>query len=151
MDLIQLSGNKASKLKQLSYMASFAYCRTVIYLAMLELSRCIRRQDNWWNLFGCPKTRAQWTAEALVEPMVVRVPDQNLSIWLIPHQVEYVLKELQGYASLRDVHNNCQVSCFERIWELQAILDNPVRASLNYKLSRFLETLLDKLGKVFSS
>ncbi|KAG2136506.1 uncharacterized protein EDB93DRAFT_781003 [Suillus bovinus] len=121
--------------------------RTVVDLAMSELSKCIRRRDDWWNLFKCPETRAQWAAEALVEPMTVRAPGRNLKVWLTPNQVEYVLEELQGYANLRDAENNCQVSCFERIWESQAILDNSARASLNCQLSRFLETLPDKLAR----
>lgn len=121
--------------------------RTVVDLAMSELSRRLRRRDDWWNLFKCPETRAQWAAEALVEPMAVRAPDHNLRVWLTPNQVEYVLEELQGYASLRDVENNCQVSCFERIWESHAILDNSARESLNCQLSRFLETLPDKLAR----
>ncbi|KAG1814000.1 uncharacterized protein BJ212DRAFT_387905 [Suillus subaureus] len=70
----------------------------------------------------------------------------NLRVLLTPNQAEYVLEELQGYASPRDVENNCQVSCFERIWESQAILDSSACASLNYQLSRFLETLPHKLA-----
>ncbi|KAG2149408.1 hypothetical protein BD769DRAFT_333738 [Suillus cothurnatus] len=105
--------------------------RTVVNLAMSELSRCIQRRDDWMNLFQFPETRAQWAAEARTEPMAV----------------EYVLEELQGCASLRDVENNCQVSCFERIWESQAILDNSARESLNFQLSRFLGTLPDKLTR----
>lgn len=119
--------------------------RTVVDLAMSELSRCLRRRDDWWILFKCPETRAQWAAEALVESMTVRTPSHNIAVWLTPNQVEYVLEELQGYANLRDVENNCQVSCFERIWESQALLDNSARASLNHQLSRFLETLPDRL------
>lgn len=121
--------------------------RTVVDLAMSELSRCIRRRDDWWDLFKCPETRAQWAAEALVEPMVVRAPGHNLRVLLTPNQVEHVLEKLQGYASPRDVENDCQVCCFERIWESQAILDNSARASLNCQLSRFLETLPDKLAR----
>ncbi|KAG1886126.1 hypothetical protein F4604DRAFT_1917813 [Suillus subluteus] len=97
----------------------------VVDLAMSELSRCIRRRDDWWNLFKCPETRAQWAAEALIEPVVVRAPGHNLRVLLTPNQV----------------------SCFERIWESQAILDNSARASLNCQLSRFLETLPDKLAR----
>ncbi|KAG2124649.1 hypothetical protein DEU56DRAFT_826787 [Suillus clintonianus] len=52
---------------------------------------------------------------------------------------------LQSYARLRE--NNRQVSCFERIWESGAILDNSARANLNCQLSRFLETLPDKLAR----
>ncbi|KAG2048820.1 hypothetical protein BDR06DRAFT_942301 [Suillus hirtellus] len=118
---------------------------------MSELSRCIRRRDDWWNLFKRPETRARWAAEALGEPMTVRAPDHNLKVWLTPNQVEYVLEELQGYANLRDalayLHANSQVSCFERIWESQAIFDNSTRAGLNRQLSRFLSTLPDKLAR----
>jgi hypothetical protein len=54
---------------------------------MSELSRCLRRRDDWWILFKCPETRAQWAAEALVEPMAVRTPSHNLEVWLTPNQV----------------------------------------------------------------
>lgn len=82
--------------------------RTVVDLAMSELSRCIRRRDDWWNLFKRPEARARWAAEALGEPMAVQAPGHNLKVWLTPNQVEYVLEELQGYAGLRDVENNWQ-------------------------------------------
>ncbi|KAG1742718.1 uncharacterized protein EDB91DRAFT_294197 [Suillus paluster] len=120
--------------------------RTVIDLAMSELSRCLRRREGWWTLFNCPETRAQWAAEALAEPTAVRVSSNDLRVWLTPRQVEYVLEELQGYAKLRDVEDNWQVSCFERIWESEAIFDDSMRASLDRQLSRFLETLPDKLA-----
>jgi hypothetical protein len=39
-----------------------------------------------------------------------------------------------------------QVSCFRRIWESEAILDNLGYTNLNRQLSRFLETIPDKLA-----
>lgn len=121
--------------------------RTVVDLAMSELSRCIRRREDWRNLLKRPETRAQWAANALVQPIAVRAPGHNLRVWLTPDQVEYVLEELQGHTSLRDVENNCQVSCFKRIWESQEILDSSALSSLNRQLSRFLETLPDKVAR----
>ncbi|OAX39531.1 hypothetical protein K503DRAFT_689436 [Rhizopogon vinicolor AM-OR11-026] len=117
--------------------------RTVVDLAMSELSRYIRRQDGWWTLF---LLQLFWAAEALAEPIAVRAPSHDFRVWLTPQQVEYVLEELQGYASLRDKQTNCQVSCFECIWESEAILGNLVRTKLNRQLSRFLETIPDKLA-----
>lgn len=42
---------------------------------------------------------------------------------------------------------NSQVSCFDCIWESEAILDNVVRTNLNDQLSRVMETIPDKLAR----
>ncbi|KAG2155739.1 hypothetical protein DEU56DRAFT_768971 [Suillus clintonianus] len=61
--------------------------------------------------------------------MAVRAPSHNLRVWLTPNQA------------------SSQVSCYERIWESEAILDNSARTNLNCQLSRFLETIPDKLAR----
>ncbi|KAF9245641.1 hypothetical protein BU15DRAFT_85367 [Melanogaster broomeanus] len=116
--------------------------RTVTDLAMSRFSAFIRRENNWWNHLHDPDVRARWTTEGLAHTWTVRAPSSEIEVWLSESQegellwiVEYVLSELDGYARLRDVQHECQVSCYERIWESDSLLSDAAAADFNSSIT----------------
>ncbi|KAH7927256.1 hypothetical protein BV22DRAFT_1085358 [Leucogyrophana mollusca] len=113
--------------------------RTLIDLAMSKLSASLRREQDWWTRFHDPGTRAEWAAKALTSTWAVRTPVNWIEISLSPHQINYVLDELDGYANLRDTQNQCQVACFERIWYSTPFLNEALLVEVDRELSSLRE------------
>ncbi|KAF5375214.1 hypothetical protein D9758_000496 [Tetrapyrgos nigripes] len=111
--------------------------RTITELAMNQLSYQLRSRPDWWKHHRDQSVRAKWAAEASARNYDVRTPSANATIELSQKQVEYILDELVGYASLRDEPNSCQVSCFERIWESKSLFDPLLISSFNDEISHF--------------
>ncbi|GLB43595.1 putative protein of unknown function (DUF4246) [Lyophyllum shimeji] len=108
------------------------YPRTLTELAMTKYSAELRRIPDWWKHFGSQDVREEWAEMARGRSWNIRTPSTTVEVCLSEKQIQYVLDELAGYAALRDHEHGCQVSCFERIWEL----DLPTAAAaLNDELS----------------
>lgn len=109
--------------------------RTLTELAMCQLSATIRRTDGWWTKLNDPGWRCHWKSAARNASFSVRTSTGNTGTFLSQKQIHYVLDELYGYLALRDPDGNCEVSCFDRIWETSAP-DDP----------HFLHALQDQLN-----
>ncbi|KAF8167501.1 hypothetical protein B0H34DRAFT_682074 [Crassisporium funariophilum] len=110
--------------------------RTLIDLAMSQFSADIRRTPDWWQNLQKEKSRKLWT-DLGHQPWAVRTPSLISHVNLSQKQISYVLEELQGYAALRDEKYRCQVSCFERVWESDSILDSVTSTKLKEALDNF--------------
>ncbi|KAF5383344.1 hypothetical protein D9757_008414 [Collybiopsis confluens] len=115
--------------------------RTLTDLAMSQFSWYIRSRPNWWELYRNQSIREQWTEGAKRKEWVVPTPSSLAKVCLSERQIAYVLDELSGYALLRDDTCNCQVSCFERIWESDSLFDPSALSLLN---EAFFKLKLDK-------
>ncbi|KAF5357430.1 hypothetical protein D9757_013333 [Collybiopsis confluens] len=104
---------------------------TLTDLAMSQFSWYIRSRPNWWELYRNQSIREQWTEGAKGKEWVVPTPSSLAKVCLSERQIAYVLDELSGYALLRDDTCNCQVSCFERIWESDSLFDPSALSLLN--------------------
>ncbi|THH10277.1 hypothetical protein EW145_g1442 [Phellinidium pouzarii] len=98
--------------------------RTLCELAMTRLSAELRSKRGWWLVFDDPATRQRWYEEAANKTWRVGPMPNNIEVGLAKHQIEYVLDELVGYAIFREEANEAQVSCFDRIWETDRLLNN---------------------------
>ncbi|KAF9065382.1 hypothetical protein BDP27DRAFT_1424833 [Rhodocollybia butyracea] len=114
--------------------------RTLADLAMSQFSWFIRSQPNWWQSHQNQSVREQWSEKAVDRNWMVTTPSSTATVHLSDKQIAYVLDELAGYALLRD-----EVSCFERIWESNQILDATALATLNEAFDKL------KKDKTFSS
>ncbi|KAF9453902.1 hypothetical protein P691DRAFT_812520 [Macrolepiota fuliginosa MF-IS2] len=109
--------------------------RTVTELAMSKYSALLRRQPEWWSRYQEESVRAEWRKLAALPSISrVRTPSTIAEVQLSEKQIEYVIDELDGYAALRDSANQCQVSCFERIWESDTLLSNSANDNLRHLL-----------------
>ncbi|CAE6440372.1 unnamed protein product [Rhizoctonia solani] len=93
--------------------------KTLVELEMTRLSADIRRKPSWWIKYRNEDILNKWRAEALAQA--------NL---MTETHVDYVLKELDGYAHLRDETTGAEVSCYDRIWQS----DKLIPASLKERL-----------------
>ncbi|KZW01845.1 hypothetical protein EXIGLDRAFT_28354 [Exidia glandulosa HHB12029] len=84
---------------------------------MCALSATLRSKPEWWRKCMDPGIMRRWEKEAL---------DQTLS----QKQVDYVLKELKYYASLRDEVTGIEVSCFDKIWQSDCLIPDADREIL---------------------
>ncbi|KAH8117208.1 hypothetical protein DFH11DRAFT_988750 [Phellopilus nigrolimitatus] len=98
--------------------------RTLCELAMTRLSAELRSEQGWWLRFQNQEMRQKWIQEAANKTWRVGPISNNIKVGLAKHQIEYVVDELAGYAALRNDGNGVQVSCFDRIWESDQLLDN---------------------------
>ncbi|TFK26686.1 hypothetical protein FA15DRAFT_667162 [Coprinopsis marcescibilis] len=110
--------------------------RTLVDLAMSQLSAQLRRKPEWWMWYSDEKERSLWAIEVSKLPLDVEIPAGINQVSLSSKQIHYVLDELDGYAKLRDQNNQCQVSCFERIWESDSLIDWEILPTLRQDLSK---------------
>ncbi|KAF4611701.1 hypothetical protein D9613_004111 [Agrocybe pediades] len=108
--------------------------RTLTDLAMSQFSAEIRRFPEWWKHFKDDETRRKWTESALQRTWNILTPSAEIGTRLSLAQISYVLDELAGYASLRHDELECQVSCFERIWESDSLLSSASIRNLSMAL-----------------
>ncbi|KAG5643500.1 hypothetical protein DXG03_000741 [Asterophora parasitica] len=102
---------------------------------MSEWSAELRRIPGWWKLYRDPATRQEWSNMAQKRVFKVRTPSSAVDVKLSDHQINYLLDELEGYAALRHPETGCQLSCFERIWELELPASHTTLSSLNAALA----------------
>ncbi|KZV96699.1 hypothetical protein EXIGLDRAFT_642899 [Exidia glandulosa HHB12029] len=91
--------------------------RVIAELMMCALSATLRSKPEWWRKCMDPNIMRRWEKEAL---------DHTLS----QKQVDYVLKELKDYASLRDEATGIEVSCFDKIWQSDRLIPDADREIL---------------------
>jgi hypothetical protein len=80
----------------------------LVELEMTRLSAELRRKPLWWTKFRDGEILAKWRAEALAQAEQM---DES--------HVDYVLKELDGYANLRDEESGAEVCprpCLHRVY-----------------------------------
>ncbi|KAJ8523116.1 hypothetical protein ONZ45_g453 [Pleurotus djamor] len=109
--------------------------RTLTDLAMSQFSYDLRHKPDWIRDHVNPENRDRWTKEASSRAWKVRIPGGSVNIKLTALQIQYVLDELEGYRQLHDSKLNCQVSCFERIWETISQSDTTSLLQLNEGIS----------------
>ncbi|KAH8099797.1 hypothetical protein BXZ70DRAFT_894402 [Cristinia sonorae] len=114
--------------------------RTLTELGMCSLSAELRSVETWWMDRLDERTRAEWISLHAGKRRIVSAPCGPTEVLLDTQQVEYVIDELAGYASLRDEMNECQVSCFERIWESTSLFSEDFLATINSELDSFRRT-----------
>ncbi|KDR85574.1 hypothetical protein GALMADRAFT_218670 [Galerina marginata CBS 339.88] len=90
---------------------------------MSQFSAEIRRSPEWWKHRKEQDMQGRWIKSALERTWLVQTPSLPAEVNLSYRQVIYVLDELEGYAALRNEKAGCQVSCFERIWQSDTLLD----------------------------
>ncbi|GBE77342.1 hypothetical protein SCP_0102150 [Sparassis crispa] len=105
--------------------------RTLLELAMCQLSAHIRSTKNWWKEYGDHQFRTRWAEEAAERSWTVRSPSGSTLVTLSRRQINYVLDELDGYAALRDEMHGCEVSSIDRIWHSDSLLDSETLSSLD--------------------
>ncbi|KAL5632858.1 hypothetical protein ACGC1H_005717 [Rhizoctonia solani] len=93
--------------------------KPLVELEMTRLSAELRRKPSWWTKYRDETILSKWREEALVQATHM---DES--------HIDYVLKELDGYANLRDEASGAEVSCYDRVWQS----DTLIRASLKEQL-----------------
>ncbi|KAJ1303055.1 hypothetical protein OPQ81_011256 [Rhizoctonia solani] len=93
--------------------------KTLVELEMTRLSADIRRKPSWWTKCRDEGILNKWRGEALAQAKL-----------MTDAHIDYVLKELDGYANLRDEVTGAEISCYDRIWQS----DKLVPASLKGRL-----------------
>ncbi|EUC63141.1 filamentous muscle protein titin-animal, related protein, putative [Rhizoctonia solani AG-3 Rhs1AP] len=93
--------------------------KPLVELEMTRLSAEIRRKYSWWTKYRDESILIKWREEALAQASLM---DES--------HIDYVLKELDGYANLRDEASGAEVSCYDKIWQS----DTLIRASLKEQL-----------------
>ncbi|KAG8715459.1 hypothetical protein FRC08_010548 [Ceratobasidium sp. 394] len=65
--------------------------KPLVELEMTRLSAALREKPSWWTKFRDEDVLAKWRVEAIQQAQLMKAS-----------HVDYVLKELDGYAKLRD-------------------------------------------------
>ncbi|KAG6841735.1 hypothetical protein C0991_007621 [Blastosporella zonata] len=123
------------------------YPRTLTELAMSQFSAELRRIPEWWKLRLDMDVRKKWAQTARECVWDVRTPSSSMETSLSEKQIQYILDELEGYALLYDHKNSCQVSSFERIWELTLPPASPLASSLHSSLTHLRGVVSVASGK----
>lgn len=93
-------------------------------LTMCELSATIRNKPNWWKKCKDPAIRAKWKEEATTQRGSYECRP------LQEDEIDYVLDELEGYATVRDPETGIETSCYRRIWRSDSLIESSLRESL---------------------
>ncbi|KAK0215569.1 hypothetical protein IW262DRAFT_1449839 [Armillaria fumosa] len=105
-------------------------------LTMCELSATIRNKPNWWEKCKDPAIRAKWKEEAATQRGSYECRP------LQEDEIDYVLDELEGYATVRDSETGIEPSCYRRIWQSDSLIESNLRESLISSVAP-LETVPD--------
>ncbi|KIM23958.1 hypothetical protein M408DRAFT_27405 [Serendipita vermifera MAFF 305830] len=109
--------------------------RTLVELKMDRLSYYIRSLPSWWTHLEDPKVLREWREIARDQQFITNenwnedTPLLQTIPGLTEYQITWVLNELRWYARRRDP-NDCQVSCFERVWESDSALPDEIRRGI---------------------
>ncbi|KDQ51143.1 hypothetical protein JAAARDRAFT_41409 [Jaapia argillacea MUCL 33604] len=109
--------------------------RKLVELAMCRMSADIRSCSGWRSEYRDPESRQQWKEESLGGKWIVSVGSKEFPVKLSERQVDYVLDELSGYASLTNETGRCQASCFDRIWQSTEPLNDSTLEDFNHQIS----------------
>ncbi|KAH7337289.1 hypothetical protein B0J17DRAFT_616581 [Rhizoctonia solani] len=93
--------------------------KTLVELEMTRLSAELRRKPSWWIKFRDETILKKWREEALAQATLMKEP-----------HVDYVLKELDGYANLRDEVSGAEVSCYDMIWQSDTLIPASLKEQL---------------------
>ncbi|KAG8737079.1 hypothetical protein FRC10_008589 [Ceratobasidium sp. 414] len=85
--------------------------KPLVELEMTRLSASLRSKPSWWTKFRDQDILAKWRAEALEKAEHMK-----------QSHVDYVLKELDGYATLRNEDTGAEVACYDRIWQSDKLI-----------------------------
>ncbi|KAH7337290.1 hypothetical protein B0J17DRAFT_769438 [Rhizoctonia solani] len=85
--------------------------KPLVELEMTRLSAELRRKSSWWTKCRDEMILSRWREEALAQATLM---DES--------HVDYVLKELDGYANLRDEVSGAEVSCYDMIWQSDTLI-----------------------------
>ncbi|KAG8740250.1 hypothetical protein FRC10_004550 [Ceratobasidium sp. 414] len=85
--------------------------KPLVELEMTRLSASLRSKPVWWTKFRDQDILAKWRAEALEKAEYMK-----------ESHVDYVLKELDGYATLRNEDTGAEVACYDRIWQSDKLI-----------------------------
>ncbi|QRV92099.1 hypothetical protein RhiJN_20117 [Ceratobasidium sp. AG-Ba] len=93
--------------------------KPLVELAMVHLSSVLRSKPSWWTKFRDPDILAKWRAEALEQTELLK-----------GSHIDYVLKELDGYANLRDEETGAEVACYDLIWKSDRLISPQLKDNL---------------------
>ncbi|KAH7337291.1 hypothetical protein B0J17DRAFT_769439 [Rhizoctonia solani] len=93
--------------------------KPLVELEMTRLSAELRRKPSWWTKCRDGTILSKWREEALAQ-----------TEHMDASHVEYVLKELDGYANLRDEASGAEVSCYDRIWQSDTLIPTALKEQL---------------------
>ncbi|KAG9123925.1 hypothetical protein FRC07_013482 [Ceratobasidium sp. 392] len=93
--------------------------KPLVELEMVALSTALRSKPLWYTKFRDQDILAKWRAEALEQAKQMK-----------ESHVDYVLKELDGYAKLRDDETGAEVACYDRIWQSDNLVPSTLKAKL---------------------
>ncbi|KAG8741164.1 hypothetical protein FRC11_014943, partial [Ceratobasidium sp. 423] len=93
--------------------------KPLVELEMTRLSAELRRKPSWWSKCRDETILSKWRAEALAQAELM---DES--------HVDYVLKELDGYANLRDEASGAEVSCYDKIWQSDTLVPSSLKERL---------------------
>ncbi|KAG8944329.1 hypothetical protein FRC04_002049, partial [Tulasnella sp. 424] len=94
----------------------------LVDLRMIELSYALRCKNSWWIKINDPDIRSKWAEEA--SEQTIRGGKLN------EDEIEWVLDELEDYATMRDEATGIQPSCHVRVWESDALVSKELRSKL---------------------
>ncbi|KAG8941052.1 hypothetical protein FRC04_004800 [Tulasnella sp. 424] len=94
----------------------------LVDLRMIELSYALRCKNSWWTKITDPNIRSKWAEEA--SEQTIRGAKLN------EDEIEWVLDELEDYATMRDEATGIQPSCHVRVWESDALISQELRSEL---------------------
>ncbi|KAF8593630.1 hypothetical protein BDV93DRAFT_584336, partial [Ceratobasidium sp. AG-I] len=88
-------------------------------------------KPSWWTKSRDENILAKWRVEALEQAALMK-----------ESHVDYVLKELDRYAKLRDESTGIEVTCYDRIWQSDTLIPSSLRERLIAGVSK-LENVPD--------
>ncbi|KAG8696074.1 hypothetical protein FRC08_007385 [Ceratobasidium sp. 394] len=107
-----------------------ACIKPLVELEMTALSATLRLKASWWTNFRDRAILDKWRAEALAQAKLME-----------ESHIDYVLKELDGYAKLRDEESGAEVACYDRIWQSDKLIPELIKAKLVAGVTRLENTL----------
>ncbi|KAG8723413.1 hypothetical protein FRC12_010899 [Ceratobasidium sp. 428] len=99
--------------------ADMTPAKPLVELEMTRLSAALRMKPSWHTKCRDQAILAKWRAEALDQAEHMK-----------ESHVDYVLKELEGYANLRDDETGAEVACYDRIWQSDRLVPAELRSKL---------------------
>ncbi|CAE6398819.1 unnamed protein product [Rhizoctonia solani] len=85
--------------------------KPLVELEMIQLSARLRQKPSWWTKCRDETILSKWREEALDQAKLMQ-----------QSHIDYVLKELDGYANLRDEKSGAEVSCYDGIWQSDILI-----------------------------
>ncbi|KAG9121083.1 hypothetical protein FRC07_003101 [Ceratobasidium sp. 392] len=93
--------------------------KPLVELEMTRLSATLRSKPFWYTKCRDQDILAKWRTEALEQTKLMK-----------ESHVDYVLKELDGYANMRDEETGAEVACYDRIWQSDKLVPTTLKAKL---------------------